>query len=125
MYDIKKKKNIWKRKEITMSNKCQIVMNEIMNLVPTINFKEIKEKSGKLRFPMYINQTLMETDLEVLELSMRASNSLHRAGYRTIGELVEAIESGDDLKNIRNCGTKSIDEIMGKLFWYQAIIGTK
>lgn len=68
MYDIKK----WE--EITMSNKCQAVLNEIMSLVPMVNFKEIKEKTGKLRFPMYINQSLMETDLEVLELSIRASN---------------------------------------------------
>ena len=119
--------DISKRREVTMSNKCQAVLNEIMSLVPTVNFKDIKEKTGKLRFPMYINQSLMETDLEVLELSIRASNSLHRAGYRTIGELVEAIESGDDLKNIRSCGTKTIDEIMGKLFYYQysLVDGTK
>ena len=52
-------------------------------------------------------------------MSVRSSNCLHRAGYRTIGELVEAIESGDDLRKIRNCGARSIDEIMEKLFCYQ------
>lgn len=139
MYDIKNM-NIWKenskykrrkyqnkvlemevskRREITMNHKCQTVFNEIMNLAPNVKFKEIKERRGKLRFPMYINHALMETNLEVLELSMRSSNCLHRAGYRTIGELVEAIECADDLKKIRNCGVKSIDEIMGSLFCYQ------
>ena len=32
---------------------------------------------------------------------------------------MEAIESGDDLRKIRNCGARSIDEIMEKLFCYQ------
>lgn len=52
-------------------------------------------------------------------LSMRSGNCLHRAGYRTIGEIVEGIESSEDLKRIRNCGAKSVDEIMEKLFCYQ------
>ncbi|MBQ7864198.1 MAG: hypothetical protein IJ353_07025 [Lachnospiraceae bacterium] len=139
MYDIRNL-NIWKesgsnifksrdkileddaleRKERIMSDKCQIVFNEIMKLVPTADFAAIKNRrGGKLRFPMYINNALMEADLEVLELSVRSSNCLHRAGYRTVGELVEAIESSEDLKKIRNCGTKSIDEIMEQLFCYQ------
>ena len=69
--------------------------------------------------PIYINEKLRTTELEALELSVRSSNCLHRAGYRTIGELVEAIESSEDLKKIRNCGAKSIDEIMEQLFCYQ------
>ena len=32
---------------------------------------------------------------------------------------MEAIESSDDLRKIRNCGARSIDEIMEKLFCYQ------
>lgn len=139
MYDIRNL-NIWKesgynifkcrekvpeadvsnRKETIMTDKCQEVFREIMSLVPTANLAEIKKRrGGKLRFPMYINTTLMETDLDALELSVRSSNCLHRAGYRTIGELVEAIESREDLMRIRNCGVRSIDEIMEQLFCYQ------
>lgn len=103
-----------------MSEKCIAIFKEIVSLAPTLNFTELKNKNGgKLRFPMYINQSLMETDLNALELSVRSSNCLHRAGYRTIGELVEAIESWEDLKKIRNCGVKSINEIMENLFCYQ------
>lgn len=109
-----------KRKEISMSDKCQRVFDEILTLVPTAEFSEIKKRrGGKLRYPIYINEKLRTTELEALELSVRSSNCLHRAGYRTIGELVEAIESSEDLKKIRNCGTKSIDEIMEQLFCYQ------
>ena len=103
-----------------MSEKCQKVFDEILRLVPTVQFSEIKRKrGGKLRFPIYITETLRTTELEALDLSVRSSNSLHRAGYRTIGELVESIQSMDDLKKIRNCGAKSVNEIMEKLFCYQ------
>ena len=96
------------------------VFEEIVTLVPTADFMEIKKRrGGKLRYPIYINQKLRTTELEALELSARSSNCLHRAGYKTIGELVEAIESSEDLKKIRNCGAKSIDEIMEQLFCYQ------
>ena len=140
MYDIKNM-NIWKinsdvnifkcrdkvleveaskRKEISMSEKCQKIFNEILALVPTADLLDIKKrKSGKLRYPVYINEKLRNTDLEALELSVRSSNSLHRAGYKTIADLVEAIDSSEDLKRIRNCGAKSIDEIMEQLFCYQ------
>jgi DNA-directed RNA polymerase alpha subunit len=40
-------------------------------------------------------------------------------GYHTIGSLVHNIHGYDDLKRIRNCGKKSIDEILEKLFCYQ------
>lgn len=140
MYDIKNL-NIWKEssnhnntrymdrvlelevsagKEKFMSDKCQKVFDEILTLVPTTKFSEIKQdRDGKLRFPIYVNDRLRTTELEALDLSVRSSNSLHRAGYKTIGELVESIESIDDLKKIRNCGAKSVNEIMEKLFCYQ------
>ncbi len=109
-----------KRKESVTSMKCQEVFYEMMELVPTADFEGIKKRSdGRLRFPMYINERLKETDLEALELSTRSNNCLHRAGFRTIGELVEHINSSDDLKHIKNCGTKSINEIMEKLLCYQ------
>ena len=112
--------DVSKERETFMSEKCQKVFDEILTLVPTANFSEIKRRcSGKLRYPIYINERLKTTELDALELSVRSSNCLHRAGYKTIGELVESIESGEDLRKIRNCGAKSVDEIMEQLFCYQ------
>lgn len=112
--------DVSKRKETIMSEKCQKIFEEILTLVPTANFSEIKKnRGGKLRFPIYINDKLRETDIEALELSVRSSNCLHRVGYKTIGNLVETIESSEDLSRIRNCGAKSVDEIMEQLFCYQ------
>ena len=103
-----------------MSEKCKKVFEEMEMLVPAADFMEIKkQRNGKLRFPIYINKRIKTTDLETLELSVRSSNCLHRAGFKTIGELVEAIEGSDDLRKIRNCGSKSVDEIMEQLFCYQ------
>ena len=103
-----------------MYDKCKEIFEEMVTLVPTMNLSELKKLGdGKLKFPIYLNSRLYETDIETLELSARASNCLHRAGFATIGELVEAIDSFDDLKKIRNCGDKSVKEIMQKLFCYQ------
>ena len=57
--------------------------------------------------------------IETLSLSVRSYNALKRAGFNTIGELAKSISSGEDLKRIRNCGAKSIREIMEQLFLYQ------
>ena len=103
-----------------MYDKCKEIFEEMVTLVPAMNLSELKKLGdGKLKFPIYLNSRLYETDIETLELSARASNCLHRAGFATIGELVEAIDSFDDLKKIRNCGDKSVKEIMQKLFCYQ------
>lgn len=100
--------------------KKEVVLKEMMELVPDARWSEIvKRKSAKLRFPMYLGRILNETELEVLDLTQRSSNCLHRAGYRTIGGLVENINGSEDLMKIRNCGKKSVDEIMEKLFCYQ------
>lgn len=108
------------RKESDLSMKMEMIFDEILQLVPTVNIVEIKEqRGGKLRFPIYLNEKLNETELDVLDLSVRSSNCLHRAGFRTVGDLVNQINGSDDLKRIRNCGAKSVDEIMEKLFCYQ------
>lgn len=112
--------DVSKGRETIMSVKCQSVFDEILALVPTTRFSEIKKnRGGRLRFPMYITDKLRNTEIEALELSVRSSNCLHRAGYKTIGELVESIETFEDLKRIRNCGDKSVREIMEQLFCYQ------
>ncbi len=50
---------------------------------------------------------------------MRSYNSLKRAGLDSVGEVVDAISGGRELKGIRNCGAKSVREIMEHLFLYQ------
>lgn len=66
------------------------------------------------------SEALMGTDVsDLLDLSVRASNALKRAGFQTVGDLITGIESFDEIARIRNCGATSISEIMGRLFFYQ------
>ncbi len=51
--------------------------------------------------------------IDDLELSVRAYNCLKRAGINTIADLLD--KSIDDLRKVRNLGSKSIDEIEEKL----------
>lgn len=56
---------------------------------------------------------ILDTTIEELELSVRSSNCLKRAGINTVEELVDKTE--DDLMKVRNLGKKSLQEIKDKL----------
>ncbi|HQE24749.1 MAG TPA: DNA-directed RNA polymerase subunit alpha [Candidatus Atribacteria bacterium] len=58
----------------------------------------------------------VETSVEELELSVRASNCLKRANIRTVQELVEILQTRpEDLKKIKNLGQKTFEEIVEKV----------
>jgi DNA-directed RNA polymerase alpha subunit len=94
-------------------------LSQIIHQITGNSIHEKKQKGGKFYFRIYLTSKLSETPIEALDLSVRAYNSLKRAGYGTIGELAEAIASGTDISKIRNCGVKSRREIMEKLCLYQ------
>ena len=58
-------------------------------------------------------ESVMDTPIEELDLSVRSYNCLKRQGVNTIGQLTECSEN--DLLNIRNFGAKSIEEVKDKL----------
>jgi DNA-directed RNA polymerase subunit alpha len=58
-------------------------------------------------------ETVLETPIEDLDLTVRSFNCLKRQGVNTIGQLTECTEA--DLLNIRNFGAKSIEEVKDKL----------
>lgn len=92
-------------------------IKEIFSEIDELNVHE--KHGGKFRFPIYMTEKLENTDIEVLELSVRSNNCLKRAGIHTIGQLCDRIHGSEDLKSIRNCGKTSIAEIMDSLFAYQ------
>ncbi len=89
----------------------------IMNQLDGVSLKE--KHGGSFKFQMHMTRSMEETSIDALELSVRAYHSLKRAGFEKIGEVVEAISGGTELKNIRNCGAKSVREIMERLFLFQ------
>lgn len=59
------------------------------------------------------SESVLDTPIEELDLSVRSYNCLKRQGVNTIGQLTECTEG--DLLNIRNFGAKSIEEVKDKL----------
>lgn len=101
---------------MTRENENYQTMKTIFREITDYDLRE--RKGGRFVFDFYITQKSKETDIDALDLSVRAYHGLKRAGYNTIGELAEAICSGTDIRRIRNCGSKSYSEIMERLFLY-------
>lgn len=78
-------------------------------------------KNGKkFYFQVVKSKRLMEASLEEMELSVRAHNALRRAGIKTVGQLVTAMENMGSENNLpklgRNLGSGSAHEIMQALW---------
>ncbi|OQA39022.1 MAG: DNA-directed RNA polymerase subunit alpha [Spirochaetes bacterium ADurb.Bin315] len=72
-------------------------------------------KIAKEYFQIFINfdETLINTSVEELELTVRSSNCLKNANIRTIGDLTKKTE--EEIAKTRNFGKKSLQEIKEKL----------
>lgn len=57
----------------------------------------------------------LSTRIEDLDMSIRATNCLKRAGCKTVQDLIRAYPTIDDAMRIRNLGAKSLEEIIERL----------
>ena len=64
-----------------------------------------------LHFRIPMTQALWDTSIDELNLTVRSSNGLMRAGTDTIGKVAELIMNDDGLNKVRNLGRKSVAEI--------------
>ncbi len=62
-------------------------------------------------------ESIIEMNIDDLELSARSSNCLKKAGIKTVGELIDYSEL--DLMKIKNFGAKSAKEVIEKLREYK------
>ena len=87
------------------------------------NFSYFKELPGK-EFPPEEEEVVEEVEeenidedlektIEELDLSLRSFNCLKRAGFNTVGDIIEVPES--ELKTIKNFGKKSLQEVKDKI----------
>jgi len=106
--------------EERMNQMAKAVFDDVDSRLKGISLNELRRMNGgKLRFIIFETKDLYDVDILDLELSVRASNGLKRGGFLNVGELVNSIDSSEDLKKIRNLGEKSIKEIMRALFVFQ------
>ena len=77
------------------------VFNGVLDV--DIDSTPVRKSSGSSELKAYL------VGVDALGLSARSFNSLDRAGIKYLGELV--LMSNNELKNIKNLGKKSLDEI--------------
>lgn len=83
--------------------------------------KMIQEAKGSNSFTacIYLTDSMLNTPLEEIELSVRAYNCLRRAGHSTIGDVWNYGANRDNLKRIRNCGKTTINDIYVRFMVHQ------
>jgi len=70
-----------------------------------------KEMTGS-----HLTSEAAETPIENLDLTVRVFNSLKRTGVRSVGDVLELLEKGEEaVMSIRNFGEKSLDELREKM----------
>ncbi len=67
-----------------------------------------------------MGEQLLSVDIGELNLSVRSFNCMKRAGWNTIGDILESIENWQDLLRVRNLGKTSAEEIIRALIDYQS-----
>ena len=100
-----------KNKQAVVQMLCET--SEKMGLVETIHM--ILESNVKVSIPF--SKISVDTTIDELEFSVRASNCLHRAGRTTIGDVIDVINN-EELARYRNIGKKTVSEIKTKLLVY-------
>ena len=90
----------------------------IMEANDDVLIKEVRQ-GGNFRCPIYLRETDSKNGIEMLDLSVRSYNCLKRAGFNSMEDVFSKIHGKEDLLKIRNCGHKSVQEILEKMFIYQ------
>ena len=69
---------------------------------------------GRVRVSVAYSKKSSDTEIDVMDFSVRANNALKREGLFTLGEIVDLI-MGEGLMRIRNLGKKTENEIKTRL----------
>ena len=99
-----------------LSEGANILINDFKYFrdLPNVSFveEEVKEENEEVVVEDNTDQQLEKT-IEEMDLSLRSFNCLKRAGFDTVGEIVEKSEA--ELKSIKNFGKKSLEEVKDKV----------
>ncbi len=82
--------------------------------LPNVSFdEESSEDIVEEESSAEIADSSLEKTIEEMDLSLRSFNCLKRAGFDTVGDIVEKSEA--ELKTIKNFGKKSLEEVKDKV----------
>lgn len=101
--------------EKALSSSAMIVI-EHLRLISGVTEETVLLKVEKEDNSSHLTSEAAETPIENLDLSVRVFNSLKRTGVKTVGDVLELLEKGDEaVMSIRNFGEKSLDELRDKM----------
>jgi DNA-directed RNA polymerase subunit alpha len=107
--DVETKQSMAPRDAIASAGKTLV---ELFGLARELNYDAEGIDIGPSPADAFVAEQL-STPIEALDLTVRSYNCLKREGIHTVGELIGRSEA--DLLDIRNFGSKSIDEVKAKL----------
>jgi DNA-directed RNA polymerase subunit alpha len=107
--DVETKPSMLPRDAIASAGKTLV---ELFGLARELNVEAEGIDIGPSPADAFVAEQL-STPIESLDLTVRSYNCLKREGIHTVGELIGRSEA--DLLDIRNFGSKSIDEVKAKL----------
>ncbi len=88
------------------------VLSEHLSLF--INLSDTAQSAEVMIEPQNVAQeTVLQMNIDELELSVRSYNCLKRAGINTVEELCN--KTSEDMMKVRNLGRKSLEEVLAKL----------
>lgn len=88
----------------------------VKNFALIAGVSDVAELEPEAAEELGVPEWVRSTPIEDLELSVRAYNCLKRASIKTVGEILDLLEAGEDeILAIRNFGQKSLDELMERL----------
>ncbi len=107
--DVETKQSMAPRDAVASAGKTLV---ELFGLARELNLDAEGIDIGPSPADAFVAEQL-STPIESLDLTVRSYNCLKREGIHTVGELIGRSEA--DLLDIRNFGSKSIDEVKAKL----------
>jgi DNA-directed RNA polymerase subunit alpha len=107
--DVETKQSMAPRDAVASAGKTLV---ELFGLARELNIDAEGIDIGPSPADAFVAEQL-STPIESLDLTVRSYNCLKREGIHTVGELIGRSEA--DLLDIRNFGSKSIDEVKAKL----------
>jgi DNA-directed RNA polymerase subunit alpha len=101
--------------EKALSSSARIIIDHL-RLISGVTEETVLLTVEKEITGSHLTSEAAETPIENLDLSVRVFNSLKRTGVKTVGDVLELLETGDEaVMSIRNFGEKSLDELRDKM----------
>jgi DNA-directed RNA polymerase subunit alpha len=101
--------------EKALASSSKVIIDHL-RLISGVSEESILLGAEKEMTGSHLTSEAAETPIENLDLTVRVFNSLKRTGVRSVGDVLELLEKGEEaVMSIRNFGEKSLDELREKM----------